>query len=374
MNPRIYCLACPKSWSSHSSSPPVISRVPILHLRIGIHLRGYLRSAIHFLLDPSLPFLFSFLQATLLRRYIFFKHLPSAYVLFHSFKCTSPVSPSSTVHASRNSPSFICFNPFFYIPIHLLHILSLWKHKNPPLTLTPSVICDPVILLFFVNIQSFNMRSTTFVSALLAAGAVAVLANPMLHKRDIITDVVVVTVTDWVTDGVTDTDVAPTSTLSSVYSHHNHEKSYTWEATSSSSTLSTATTPTTTAASTQTSVFSSYVGPSSSTSTSVTADAETATSSIVPTLTTAASVSVSSSSATASSTSTSSEAASGSYSDLPTTVVPNLDPASTIYSGLVLLHHNKHRANHSASDLTWNQTLAGYAQTVAESCVYAHSM
>ncbi|PVH75649.1 PR-1-like protein, partial [Cadophora sp. DSE1049] len=36
--------------------------------------------------------------------------------------------------------------------------------------------------------------------------------------------------------------------------------------------------------------------------------------------------------------------------------------------------HNKHRANHTADGLVWDTTLAGYAQTIAKGCVFAHDM
>jgi uncharacterized protein YkwD len=39
-----------------------------------------------------------------------------------------------------------------------------------------------------------------------------------------------------------------------------------------------------------------------------------------------------------------------------------------------LHHHNIHRANHSAPDLTWSDSLAATAQKIGETCVYAHSM
>lgn len=38
----------------------------------------------------------------------------------------------------------------------------------------------------------------------------------------------------------------------------------------------------------------------------------------------------------------------------------------------MLLAHNVHRANHSAADLTYSDELAGVAQQIASSCVYAH--
>lgn len=58
---------------------------------------------------------------------------------------------------------------------------------------------------------------------------------------------------------------------------------------------------------------------------------------------------------------------------------PSSAPASsasgakpTDYQGIVLHHHNIHRANHSVSDLTWSDALAATAQKIGESCNYAH--
>ena len=42
------------------------------------------------------------------------------------------------------------------------------------------------------------------------------------------------------------------------------------------------------------------------------------------------------------------------------------------YSEAVVVHHNAHRANHSAPDLAWDAGLAATAQKIASSCVYAH--
>ncbi|KAH8662602.1 CAP domain-containing protein, partial [Xylariales sp. PMI_506] len=39
-----------------------------------------------------------------------------------------------------------------------------------------------------------------------------------------------------------------------------------------------------------------------------------------------------------------------------------------------LYNHNVHRANHSASDVTWLDEIADYAQTTANTCVFAHDM
>jgi len=49
-------------------------------------------------------------------------------------------------------------------------------------------------------------------------------------------------------------------------------------------------------------------------------------------------------------------------------------PTPTDYASTALYGHNIHRANHSAPALTYNNQLAGYAATVAASCVFAHDL
>ncbi|KAG4430101.1 hypothetical protein IFR05_014412 [Cadophora sp. M221] len=46
----------------------------------------------------------------------------------------------------------------------------------------------------------------------------------------------------------------------------------------------------------------------------------------------------------------------------------------TDYQSTCLYHHDAHRANHTANKLTWDNTLAGYAETIAKTCVFAHDM
>lgn len=65
----------------------------------------------------------------------------------------------------------------------------------------------------------------------------------------------------------------------------------------------------------------------------------------------------------------------------PAAAAPAYSPAAAAgaatpsdYSGAVIAHHNAHRANHSAGDLTWDAGLAATAQTIANSCVYAHNV
>jgi len=48
-------------------------------------------------------------------------------------------------------------------------------------------------------------------------------------------------------------------------------------------------------------------------------------------------------------------------------------PPASGYSGVVIQQHNFHRANHSAPNIKWDNTLAANAAKVAASCVYAHN-
>jgi hypothetical protein len=65
-----------------------------------------------------------------------------------------------------------------------------------------------------------------------------------------------------------------------------------------------------------------------------------------------------------------------SYSEAPTSTKASSSSNAkpTGYQGMVLHHHNIHRQNHSAPDLTWSDALAATAQKIGETCVYAHSM
>lgn len=48
--------------------------------------------------------------------------------------------------------------------------------------------------------------------------------------------------------------------------------------------------------------------------------------------------------------------------------------ATSSFAEMATYHHNIHRANHSASDISYDDTYAGYAATVAASCVFAHDL
>ncbi len=53
---------------------------------------------------------------------------------------------------------------------------------------------------------------------------------------------------------------------------------------------------------------------------------------------------------------------------------PAAAPAAGDYQGSVLYHHNVHRANHSTPDMTYSDTLASYALTVAKTCTWGHDL
>ena len=208
------------------------------------------------------------------------------------------------------------------------------------------------------------MRSSTIVSVLLASGA---LATPVIDRRVLVTDEVVVTVTDYVTAGEAAAKVAvatpaTTSTASSQganpvayqapHAHHHYHQQPPKSAVAVVST------------SQQSSSSKPYVAPVPVTTSTSEAQAYSAP-------TTSASPSPHT---TATPSPVQSSASPVSDNNLPTTAVANLDSGSDLYKGIATQHHNIHRQNNSASALTWNDTLASYAETTAKSCVYAHSL
>lgn len=195
------------------------------------------------------------------------------------------------------------------------------------------------------------MRSSAISSVLFVAGA---LATPVLDRRVLVTDEVVVTITDYVTiggDAPTTILSSPTTSIQPVdatpevkvagynpysYVHHHY-----------SSPKAAAPVPVTSSPQAVASTSEeAYVPPS--TSSSMAAPATTA----APKESTAA----------------------PSNNDLPKTIVSGLTSDDEVYKGLTLLHHNVHRTNHSAAALEWNQTLADFAKTTAQTCVWGHSV
>ena len=165
------------------------------------------------------------------------------------------------------------------------------------------------------------MRSSTLVSALLVAGAMSSPVHQKLHnKRVVVYDVV----TDVVIEYITENGADPASVVAA----HDYMNNY------ASTTPVAAPVPITTATPVA-------VAPP--------------TTSVAAAQTTAAS---------------SSDDAGAGNGPIPST----LDADSTLYQDIVLVHHNVHRANHSASAVTWNATLAEYAKEQAMTCVYSETL
>ncbi|KAI9813974.1 MAG: hypothetical protein M1827_003438 [Pycnora praestabilis] len=216
------------------------------------------------------------------------------------------------------------------------------------------------------------MRSSTVLSALFAVGA---LSSP-IGKRDIVTDLVIVTVTDYVTAG----QALPTS--ASTWGDQ-YMKQHTWNHDwSSAAASSTASAP---VSSSSSSSVPGYVAPSSSSSSIYVAPTSSSDSVYVaPTSSTSSSAYVAPPSSTSSayvapsSTAAASQAPASTSSSTPaaasaaSTSISAPAASGTDYVSQALYHHNVHRANHSASDLTWDDGLASIAAGTAASCVYAH--
>jgi len=214
------------------------------------------------------------------------------------------------------------------------------------------------------------MRSSITVSVLFAAG---VLATPLLGCFVLVTKEVVVTVTDYVTAGaaqVPSTSKTSTSIFAPVgaaqrkaaadvpvpynknYRHHRAALSQAHVVAPAPSTFSKSC-PAPVPSSSSSPYFAALTTEETTTSTpqSYVVLPETTTSLTPSPVTTSSPTQVQSAN-----------------SNLPTTAVPNLDTASDVYKGLAVQHHNVHRQNHSASDMAWNETLAGYAEQVARTC------
>lgn len=208
------------------------------------------------------------------------------------------------------------------------------------------------------------MRSSTIVSVLFGAGALAT----VIDRRALKVEDVTITVTDYVTAGQAAVKVAaPTPVVKAVKAaapaaapvkqHHNHnhyhKQAAAAPAPSPKASSSSVAAPVPAVKETTTSP-KAYVAPTTKAAPPPKAPT---TKAAPPPKTTAAPVKA---------------AAPADTDNLPKTAVVGLDSGSKIYQGLSLQQHNVHRQNHSVNALTWNDTLAGYAKTVAESCVYAH--
>ncbi|KAK6433701.1 hypothetical protein LTR95_010116 [Oleoguttula sp. CCFEE 5521] len=198
-------------------------------------------------------------------------------------------------------------------------------------------------------------------AAALAAGVVAVPHN----KRDIVTDVEIVYQTQYVTvtageepaSSAPASTAAPATTSATSQAHWGHRSKWptSWIKSASSSTSVYVAPSSEPAPFSSETPSSTYVPPPPPSSTYV-APAPTSTYVAPPPSSTSVYVA-------------------------PTTPAYSAPPASSAYSatptdyaGKVVLHHNLHRANHSATALEWSQSLADTASKIAQSCVYAHNV
>ncbi|KAL8725637.1 MAG: hypothetical protein Q9181_006336 [Wetmoreana brouardii] len=202
------------------------------------------------------------------------------------------------------------------------------------------------------------MRTSTILSALLAGGALATPVRKWLEERAIVVDWVTTTTVVWVTEGQSTT--APESTIQPVavdsskkqaavqgYRPHHHGQAHK------------AANPVTT---------QTVNPPSSAPAAPLPTSPKPA--APVPEPTTQQQPPATSAPATPPTNSGSSS----SSSNAPTNYPADLDTTSDVYKALVLTHHNVHRSNHSADDLQWDDTLAGYAEQTAKTCVWGHDL
>ena len=200
------------------------------------------------------------------------------------------------------------------------------------------------------------MRSSTIATVLFAASA---LATPALDRRVLVTEKVVVTVTNYVTAGNLPTSTSASSSAGvevlesptvkanfKAHSRHKHRTS------TSKTFMSKASTSKTVVAIPETTDSASSVEAFIPPPTSSEAATAPETTEAPPAESTPAAVN----------------------DDLPKTKVAGLTSEDEVYKGLTLRHHNVHRSNHSAPALEWNQTLADFAKQSAQTCVWAHDL
>jgi hypothetical protein len=187
--------------------------------------------------------------------------------------------------------------------------------------------------------KSFKMRSSTVVAVFGAALVAASPAHRALHARKIVTDIVTETICITVTEGQIPTPALVETVVvsSTVYVHP-------YEATPSHSSAPPPPPPPPPPPTTSTTTTTSLPAPISTPEYVMLAPPP------APTTTKKAAV----------------------VAPAPTVAAPAASP--TDYVSAAVDSHNYHRANHSASDISWSDSLAASAKIVADSCVFAHNM
>ncbi|MCJ1356123.1 MAG: hypothetical protein MMC33_006117 [Icmadophila ericetorum] len=202
------------------------------------------------------------------------------------------------------------------------------------------------------------MRSSMLFAALCAT---VTLAAPGLKKR--------VEVTDWVFDTVTVTDYVyvgadgPYSTTVEGPAHSNPHTHILKPSSTSSTASTTTTTPVLVV--TPTTIVAPAAAPPPSPTTTTPAPVPVMT--VVappppPTTTTPAPAPVAN------------PATPGYYDGAPLSIIFDLEDTDPAYQAIAVVHHNVHRTNHSASSVTWNDTVAGWAREKANVCVYDETL
>ncbi|KAF4634676.1 hypothetical protein G7Y89_g3428 [Cudoniella acicularis] len=230
------------------------------------------------------------------------------------------------------------------LPIHSLDLFprSIYPAQVPPL----SSKTFPELHSKHIEPRTLKMRSSIFITAFCAASA---LAKP-IQKKDTVEDLVIITdiVYTTITEGAEAAAPTQAPVVAAAPSHSHHHKH-------SSAVPSVAPASFTTVVVTQSPVAAA-------------APATTQASVVVATAEAAAPVNYVSTPVSVPVAATSSAAAVAVPSSSP------VDSSLTAYQSAAILHHNKHRANHSAPDVTWDATLASDAATLAATCVFEHDM
>ncbi|MCJ1307158.1 hypothetical protein MMC25_000804 [Agyrium rufum] len=215
------------------------------------------------------------------------------------------------------------------------------------------------------------MRSSVFSAALFAVGALSSPINK--NKREIVTDVIVKTVTDFVYVGaggaITVAAPMPQDIVSQAPQQYPHPHPHPHPS-SAPAPVEPSSTPVASSAPAPAPSSPAPAPVSSQAPAPPASSAAPAPSSPAPAPTSVAPAPAPPASSAAPPPPASTVASSGSS----TTINNNLSVNDAEYAQLSVDHHNVHRSNHSAPSVEWNSTLATWAQNKAESCVWDETM
>lgn len=202
------------------------------------------------------------------------------------------------------------------------------------------------------------MRTSTILTAVLAGGALATPVKRWLEERAIVVNYVTTTTVVWVTEGQPKETVAPVTANKAAVAYYPHRHPHAHAAAQPAQPVQSAQPP-------EPSTTPPPAPPPSSP-----APVAPAPEAVQP----PAEQPESTSTPPAPATSPNTNSGSSGSAQGPTNYPDNLDTTSDTYKVLTLQHHNIHRANHSADDLVWDDTLASYAEQSAKTCTFAHDL